>query len=89
VPILAVVACVAVLALVAESGRAAWKRAARRVDSWAPQKDVRAVRDSVEAQVTRLEQAVDAIAVEVERMGENQRYLTKLLADEPPENVED
>jgi hypothetical protein len=89
VPIVAVVACVAVLALVAERGSAAWKRAARRVDARAPQKDVRALRDSVEAQVTRLEQAVDAIAVEVERMGENQRYLTKLLADEPPENVED
>lgn len=30
---------------------------------------------------TRLEQAVDAIAVEVERVGEGQRYLTRALAE--------
>ena len=29
----------------------------------------------------RLEQAVDAIAVEMERVGEGQRFMTKLLAD--------
>ena len=29
----------------------------------------------------RLEQSVDAIAIEVERISENQRYLTKLLAE--------
>lgn len=29
----------------------------------------------------RLEQSVDSIAIEVERISENQRYLTKLLAD--------
>jgi hypothetical protein len=29
----------------------------------------------------RLEQAVDAIAVELERVGEGQRFVTKLLAD--------
>ena len=34
----------------------------------------------------RLEQSVDAIAIEVERISENQRYLTKLLA-EPKQNA--
>ena len=29
----------------------------------------------------RLEQSVDAIAIEVERISENQRYLTKLLGE--------
>jgi hypothetical protein len=29
----------------------------------------------------RLEQAVDAVAIEIERISENQRYLTKVLAD--------
>ena len=32
----------------------------------------------------RLEQSVDAIAIEVERISENQRYLTKLLAESKP-----
>jgi len=32
----------------------------------------------------QLEQAVDAIAIEVERISENQRYLTKLLSEGRP-----
>jgi hypothetical protein len=35
----------------------------------------------VTAQMTRLEQAIDAVAIEVERISEGQRYTTKLLAD--------
>ena len=35
----------------------------------------------LEERLTRIEQAVDAIAVEVERMGEGQRFVTKLLAE--------
>jgi hypothetical protein len=84
VPILAVVACVAVLALVANKGRAPWRRAARRVDERIAEPTPRSVRDSPEPQLTRLEHAIDAIAVEVERIGENQRFLTKLLASESP-----
>jgi hypothetical protein len=34
--------------------------------------------------LTRLEQGMDAVAVEVERIGEGQRYMTRLLADEGP-----
>ena len=34
-----------------------------------------------DARMTRLEHAVDAIAVELERVGEGQRFVTKLLAD--------
>jgi hypothetical protein len=33
--------------------------------------------------LTRIEQAVDAIAVEVERIGESQRYMTNLFNDSP------
>jgi hypothetical protein len=39
---------------------------------------------SLEARLERVEQAVDAIAVEVERVGEGQRFVTKLLADRLP-----
>jgi hypothetical protein len=35
----------------------------------------------MDARLARVEQAVEAIAIEVERVGEGQRFLTKLLAD--------
>jgi hypothetical protein len=33
--------------------------------------------------LTRVQQSVDAIAIELERVGEGQRFLTKVLADRP------
>jgi hypothetical protein len=36
----------------------------------------------VDARLSRLEQAVDAIAVEIERISEGQRFTTKLLSDQ-------
>jgi hypothetical protein len=85
--VLAVVACVAILAVVATKGRVPWHRAARRIDERVAEKKPRAVRDSAGSQLTRLEHAIDAIAIEVERIAENQRFLTKLLANEPSENA--
>jgi hypothetical protein len=35
----------------------------------------------ISARMERMEQALDSIAVEVERISENQRYTTKLLAE--------
>jgi hypothetical protein len=35
----------------------------------------------LDARLARVEQAVDAVAVEVERIGESQRFLTKVLTD--------
>jgi hypothetical protein len=35
----------------------------------------------------RIEQAIESIAVEVERIGEAQRFTTKLLADRQPDAV--
>jgi hypothetical protein len=46
----------------------------------------------LEARLMRIEEAVETIAVEIERMGEGQRFVTKLLAEktaqlaEPPKN---
>jgi hypothetical protein len=37
----------------------------------------------VEARLDRIEQAVEAIAIEMERVGEGQRFVTKLLAERP------
>jgi hypothetical protein len=38
----------------------------------------------LEDRLTRIEQAVDAIAIEVERMSESQRFTSALLADRLP-----
>ena len=38
----------------------------------------------LEAQVARVTQAVDAVAVEVERVGEGQRFIAAQLAERPP-----
>lgn len=43
---------------------------------------------ALEERLGRLEQAVDAIAVEMERVGEGQRFVTKLLADRAPARPE-
>ena len=39
------------------------------------------------ARLDRMEQAIDAIAVEVERVSEGQRFTTKLLAERAPATV--
>jgi hypothetical protein len=39
-----------------------------------------ALTPGVEERFTRLEQSIDAIAIEMERVSEGQRYVTKLLA---------
>ncbi|MEP6492186.1 MAG: hypothetical protein ABJF01_05890 [bacterium] len=39
---------------------------------------------SVDDRLARLEQAVEAIAIEMERVGEGQRFLTKVLAERMP-----
>ena len=44
---------------------------------------------ALEARMARVEQAVDAIALEVERVGEGQRYLTRLLAERPAPELRD
>lgn len=38
----------------------------------------------LEGRLTRIEEAVETIAIEVERMGEGQRFVTKLLTDRNP-----
>ena len=37
----------------------------------------------LEERLDRIEQAVDTIAIEMERVGEGQRFVTKLLAERP------
>ena len=42
---------------------------------------------SQDARFDRLEQAVDAVAIEVERIAEGQRFVTKLLAERGPQGA--
>ena len=39
---------------------------------------------NIEARLERVEQAVEAVAVEIERIGESQRFLTKVLTEARP-----
>ncbi len=39
---------------------------------------------AVDLRLERIEQAVDAVAIEVERLGESQRYQAKLLGEGTP-----
>lgn len=43
---------------------------------------------ALEQRLERIEQAVETIAVEIERMGEGQRFVTKLLAARDPTALE-
>jgi hypothetical protein len=61
----------------------AWAAVRRRAGKEAPPK----VLASMDERLGRLEQAVDAIAVEVERISEGQRFTTKLLSDRASEAV--
>lgn len=55
-----------------------WIRRRRRQH----REEARALRGVDPGQIARLEQAVDAIAIEVERIAEGQRFTTKLMAEQ-------
>ena len=40
--------------------------------------------EEISARLAHLEQVADSTAVEIERIGEGQRFTTKLLSDRPP-----
>ena len=46
--------------------------------------DAPQIPSDVSARLERMEQAIDSIAVEVERISEGQRFTTKLLAERTP-----
>jgi hypothetical protein len=64
---------------------------ARRVDS---RSNMPSVPREIAERMERMERAIDAVAIEIERMSENQRFLTRLLAERgaatgaPPEAVQ-
>lgn len=66
---------VAILPISLAYARRIWRRSAAAVS---------ALPDEVMDRLTRLDHAVDSIAVEVERIGEGQRFVTRVLADRSP-----
>lgn len=64
--------------LVVVHARRIWKRDSASPASSSPSTDHR---------LERIEQAIDAMAVEVERIAEGQRFVTKLLSDRAQERV--
>jgi hypothetical protein len=64
----------AVLPISIAYARRIWRRSAAAVA---------ALPQELMDRLTRLDQAVDAIAVEVERVGEGQRFMTRVLAEKP------
>jgi hypothetical protein len=42
----------------------------------------------ISGKVERINQAVEAMAIEVERIGESQRFLTKVLSEKEPARIE-
>jgi hypothetical protein len=73
---LGVVCVVAVAAVVARTVAARWRPSRRSAVAAGP-----ATLPDVDAALTRLEVSIEAIALEVERLGENQRYLTRVLGE--------
>ena len=69
--------CLAVTAIGVPIARAY----ARRLDR---EPSRREIPPDVTARLERMEQALDSIAIEVERISEGQRFTTKLLADRSP-----
>ena len=55
------------------------------VKRWERNDAKRAVPSDVSARMERMEHAIDAIAVEIERISEGQRFTTKLLAERQPD----
>jgi hypothetical protein len=72
IPILAI-ACAPIIAIGVPIARAY----ARRLEA----KPAAAIPSDVSARLERMEQAIDSIAIEVERISEGQRFTTKLLSD--------
>ena len=74
----AAVATIAIVAIVAGSSYRLlrmWLQRSGRLSI--PEPDLKEIRDGI----GQLQQAIDAIAIEVERLSEGQRFTTKLLAD--------
>src|SRR5690242_2399642 len=54
---------------------------------WDRRADAPAIPPDASARLERIEQAIDAMSIEVERIAEGQRFVTRLMADRAQEKV--
>ena len=57
------------------------------VRRWDRKGDASAVPPDTAARLERIEQAIDAMSIEVERIAEGQRFVTRIMTDRPAERV--
>ena len=69
------------LAAIAGIGFPVARAYARRIEKASPDHRSLQSSEASDARLERVERAVEAMALEVERMAEGQRFMTKLLAD--------
>jgi hypothetical protein len=67
--------------------RVAIREISSQLDALRDELDARAV--NTDARLNRIEQIVESLAIEVERVGEGQRFVSKLLAGRAPEPTSD
>ena len=75
---------VAAVAVIAVAGMAFARMPDRHRERMASLGSSPSTNRELESRLKRIEEAVDTIAIEMERMGEGQRFITKLLADRAP-----
>ncbi len=71
------------LAAIAGVGFPIARAYARRIEKGTPATRSLPVAEAADARMERVERAVEAMALEVERMAEGQRFMTKLLGEPP------
>ena len=57
------------------------------VRRWDRARALPSVQGDTNARLDRIEQAIDAMSIEVERIAEGQRFVTRLMTDRTPERV--
>ena len=57
------------------------------VRRWDRARGLPAMQPDTNARLERIEQAIDAMSIEVERIAEGQRFVTRLMTDRSPERV--
>jgi hypothetical protein len=57
------------------------------VRRWDRKGDAPVVPPDTAARLERIEQAIDAMSIEVERIAEGQRFVTRIMTDRPAERV--
>ena len=78
IPIVAILSVFVFFPLAIGASRWLWKRAS-------PDQPRRALTDDTAVRLQRMQESIDAMAIEIERISEGQRFVTKVLADRVPE----